>query len=186
MNTSMQNLRDIFHRVTSHRIFLPAVIAAVALIIGMLLAFELTRNIIKVRGPYLMVLLAIIITPIFAFRFFDPHEDARPIGIYFVVVSLYFILLGSPDFVVFLRMLLVERLAPGAIKHLILGITAFAGLAGGLHYALKLWLPAEEPQGRFLSVSPFKFAVYAVLQIFYLNLAVAIARERFGITTIFG
>ncbi len=77
MNTSMQNLRDIFHRVTSHRIFLPALIAAVALVIGMLLAFELTRNIIKVRGPYLMVLLAIIITPIFAFRFFDPHEVWR-------------------------------------------------------------------------------------------------------------
>lgn len=182
----MQNLRDMIGRITGHRAFLPAAIGAIALALGVLLAFELTRNIIKVRGPYLMVLLAIIITPIFAFRFFDPHEDSRPISIYFVVVSFYYILLGSPDLVIFLRMLLIERLAPGAIKNLVLGLMAFSALAGTLHYALKLWLPAEEPQGRFLSVPPLKFAVYAFLQIFYLNLAVAIARERFGITTIFG
>ncbi|AFM12760.1 hypothetical protein [Turneriella parva] len=181
----MQNLRDIFNRVTGHRAFLPAAVGVVALAIGMLLAFELTRNIIKVRGPYLMVLVAIMITPIFAFRFFDPHEDSRPISIYFVVVAFYYILLGSPDLVVFLRMLIIERLAPGAIKNLVLGFMAFSGLAGMLHYALKLWLPSDEPQGKFLSVPPLKFAVYALLQIFYLNLAVTIARERFGITTIF-
>ncbi len=179
-------MKERFRMITSHRLFVPALVAAIAMVLGVLIAVEHTRNIVKVRGPYLMVLLAIIIFPIFAFRFFDPHEDSMPIAGYFVLVSVYYITLGSPDFVVFLRMLLIERLAPGSIKQLILGITAFAGLAGGLHYALKLWLPAEEPSGRFLAVPVGKFFSYAILHVFYLNLGVAIARERFGITTIFG
>lgn len=179
-------MKELLKKITSHRVFIPAVIAAIAILLGALLAVEHTRNIVKVRGPYLMVLLAIIVFPIFAFRFFDPHEDSTPISAYFVLVSVYFISLGSPDFVLFLRMLLIERLAPGSFKQLILGITAFAGLAGCLHYALKLWLPTEEPNGKFLAIFFSKFLAYAVLHVFYLNLAVAIARERFGITTIFG
>lgn len=181
----MERLKGILTTISTHRIFVPALIAAMALTIGLLLAFEHTRTVLKVRGPYLAVITAIVIFPIYAFRFFDPHEDSRPISCYFVVVSLYYIFLGSPDFVNFLRHVLFERVPPGAIKQLLFGVVAFAGLAGGLHYALKIWLPAVEGERRFLSISGIKFVVYAILHVIYLNLFVAIAREKFGISSMF-
>lgn len=181
----MERLKGILTTITTHRIFVPALIAAMALTIGLLIAFEHSRNVLKVRGPYIAVLLAIIIFPVFAFRFFDPHEDSRPISCYFVVASLYYILLGSPDFVAFLRHLLFERLPPGAIKQLLYGIAAFTGLAGGVHYVLKLWFPAAEGEERFLAVTVVKFVVYAILHIIYLNLFVAIVRDKFGINSMF-
>lgn len=182
----MQRIRDILRTVSAHRIFVPAVIAVVAILLGLIFAFEHTRNIVKVRGPYLAVLMAIMAFPVFAFRFFDPHEDSRPISAYFLLAACYFILLGSPDFVGFLRMVLFERLAPGAIKQLVLGMLALGACSGGVHYGLRLVTEIENQPGRFLAISPVKFAVYAVLQIVYLNLFVAIARDKFGITTIFG
>jgi hypothetical protein len=160
-------------------------IGIIALALGLIFAFEHSRNLIKVRGPYLLVLTAIMVFPLFAFRFFDPHEDARPISGYFVLVALYFILLGAPDFVVFLRMLIFERLPAGSLKQLLFGVAAFAGLAGGLHFALKIWMPETDIRGRFLAISIVKFSTYAILHVIYLNLFVAIAREKFGIMVVF-
>jgi len=181
----MERLRGIISSVTAHRAFMPALVAVIALTLGLLFAFEHSRNLLKVRGPYLVVLAIIMVFPVFAFRFFDPHEDSRPIGGYFILASLYYILLGSPDFVAFLRMLLFERMPPGSVKQLLLGIAAFAAVAGVLHYAVKLWAPAVNSEKRFLAVSAVKFFVYALLHVIYLNLFVAIAREKFGILTVF-
>lgn len=181
----MERLKRIISSVTAHRAFMPALVAVIALTLGLLFAFEHSRNLLKVRGPYLVVLAIIMLFPVFAFRFFDPHEDSRPIGAYFIFAALYYILLGSPDFVAFLRMLLFERMPPGSVRQLLLGIAAFAAVAGVLHYAVKLWAPAVNPENRFLAVSVVKFFVYALLHVIYLNLFVAIAREKFGILTVF-
>jgi len=172
----------VIKRITSHRIFIPALIAAIALTLGLLFAFEHSRNLVKVRGPYLIVLAVIISFPAFAFRFFDPHEDPRPMSVYLVLSALYYIMLGSPDLVLFFRMLLIEKLAPGATKQIALGFAAFAAIAGSVHFAYKI---RSEHEG-FLRVVWFKFAAYAVLQVVYLNLFVAIAREKFGITILAG
>jgi hypothetical protein len=74
---------------------------------------------------------------------------------------------------------------PGTIKQLLFGLAAFGALAGGLHYALRIWLPDVDSGKRFLAISGLKFFVYALLHVIYLNLFVAIAREKFGITTVF-
>ncbi|MBN8220751.1 MAG: hypothetical protein J0L53_07485 [Spirochaetes bacterium] len=181
----MEKLRGIVTAVTGHRAFFPALVAVVALTLGILFAFEHSRNLLKVRGPYLVVLGAILVFPIFAFRFFDPHENPRPIGWYFILVGVYYVLLGSPDFVAFLRMLIFERMPPGTIKQLAFGVVAFGALGGGIHYMMKLFSTSEQPAGRFLAVSFVKFLVYAVLHVVYLNLFIAIAREKFGILTVF-
>ncbi len=181
----MDRLRTIVGQVTTHRAFMPVAITVIALTLGVLFAFEHSRNLLKVRGPYLLILAAIITFPVFAFRFFDPHEDSRPIGSYFVLVAIYYIMLGSPDFVAFFRMVLFERMPPGTIKQLLFGLAAFGALAGGLHYALRIWLPDVDSGKRFLAISGLKFFVYALLHVIYLNLFVAIAREKFGITTVF-
>lgn len=180
-----QSLKELARSIVTHRAFVPALIGIVAVALGLVFAFEHSRNLVKVRGPYLVVLAAIIAFPVFAFRFFDPHEDARPIAGYFILVALYYILLGAPDFVVFFRMLLFERMPPGAVSQLLFGVAAFAALAGGLHYAMRIWTPLGEPPQKFLAISFVKFIVYAVLHVIYLNLFVAIAREKFGIMTIF-
>lgn len=182
----MKRVREIWSTVSAHRIFVPAVVAALALALGLLLAFAHTRNIIKVRGPYLAVLTAISVFPVFAFRFFDPHEDSRPITLYFLISALYFISLGAPDLVAFLRGLLFERVTGTGIRHLVFGLLALAASAGGLHYGLKIWSQGENKPGTFLAISPAKFAVYALLQIIYLNLFVAIARDKFGISSLIG
>ncbi len=181
----MSQIREIWQRVSSHRIFIPVVVAVIALTLGSLLAFEHTRNLIKVRGPYLVVLMVIATFPIFAFRFFDPHEDARPIAGYFLVAAVYYIMLGSPDFVAFFRMLILERLPPGSLKQLLLGVVALGACAGVVHYVLRLWSKLDDPAGRFLAISVPKFAAYAVLHILYLNYLVPFVRIRFGILTIF-
>jgi hypothetical protein len=181
----MNRLREMIGRVIKHRVFMPVFITTVALVLGVLFAFEHSRNLLKVRGPYLLILAAIITFPVFAFRFFDPHEDSRPISGYFVLVAVYYIVLGSPDFVSFLRMVLFERMPPGTVKQLIFGVSAFAALAGGLHYALTILLPETDAKQKFLAISALKFSVYALLHVIYLNLFVAIAREKFGITTVF-
>ncbi|GAB4421948.1 MAG: hypothetical protein OHK0011_00120 [Turneriella sp.] len=179
-------MKEILQKITSHRIFLPAVIAVIALAVGLVLAFEHTRNIVKVRAPYLAVLTVISVFPVFAFRFFDPHENSRPITLYFLVSALYFISLGSPDPVAFLRAILFERVTGELLKRLLLGFAALGACAGGLHYGLKIWTDMENRPGTFLAISPVKFLVYAILQIIYLNLFVAIVRDRFGISTLFG
>ena len=181
----MSQIREIWQRGSSHRIFIPVLVGAVALTLGSLLAFEHTRNLIKVRGPYLVVLMVIATFPIFAFRFFDPHEDARPITGYFLISAFYYIMLGSPDFVAFLRMLILERLPPGSLKQLLLGVVALAACAGTVHYVLRLWSKLDDTAGRFLAISIPKFAAYAVLHILYLNYLVPFVRMRFGILTIF-
>lgn len=180
----MERLRGLISSVTAHRAFMPALVAVVALTLGLLFAFEHSRNLLKVRGPYLVVLAVIMAFPVFAFRFFDPHEDSRPISAYFIFAALYYILLGSPDFVAFLRMVLFERMPPGSVKQLLLGIAAFAGVAGVLHYAVRLWVPTVNSEKPFLAISAVKFTVYALLHVIYLNLFVAIAREKFGITSV--
>lgn len=181
----MEKLRGIVTAVTRHRAFLPVLVAVVALTLGILFAFEHSRNLLKVRGPYLVVLGAILIFPIFAFRFFDPHENYRPVSFYFILVGIYYVLLGSPDFVAFLRIVIFERMPPGTLKQLAFGVVAFGALAGGIHYAVKLFSAGEQPGGRFLAVSFVKFFVYAILHVVYLNLFVAIAREKFGILVVF-
>ncbi|HRP69893.1 MAG TPA: hypothetical protein PLY93_10215 [Turneriella sp.] len=185
----MQKLREIAQAVIAHRAFIPALIALAALAIGALLAVEHTRNILKIRGPYLIVLTAIILFPLFAFRFFDPHEKARPISIFFVLSGVYFIYMTSPDIVEYFRMLLFERMPPGTTRQLIFGFTAYISLAGALHYLLK---PTNNEntsetttKTHILDVPIIKFIIYAVLHIIYLNLFVTIAREKFGITTMF-
>lgn len=165
---------------------MPALVGAVALALGLLLAFAPTRNIIKIRGPYLAVLTVISVFPVFAFRFFDPHENSRPITLYFLISAVYFISLGAPDLVAFLRAILFERITGEEVKRLLFGFTALGACAGGVHYALKLWTDMENRPGTFLAIAPVKFAVYAILQIIHLNLFVAIARDRFGINTLFG
>lgn len=167
-------------KLISHPVFLPALVGSLALIVGLLFAFEHSRNLIKVRGPYLLVLAVIISFPIFAFKFFDPHEDPRAISVYFVAAGIYYIMLGSPDLVIFFRMLIIEKLPRGAMKHLILGLSALGAIAGATHYAFRI---NEEHEG-FLRIPWFKFSVYAILQVIYLNLFVAIAREKFGISTV--
>ncbi|HMV35602.1 MAG: hypothetical protein U1F40_11395 [Turneriella sp.] len=179
-------MKETLRKVTSHRIFVPALVGAVALILGLLLAFEHTRNIIKIRGPYLAVLTLISVFPVFAFRFFDPHENSGPITLYFLVSAVYFISLGAPDFVAFLRAILFERVTGEAVKRLLFGFTALGACAGGVHYGLRIWTDKENRPGTFLAISPVKFAVYGILQIIYLNLFVAIARDKFGINTLFG
>lgn len=179
----MEKLRALFEQVSTHRIFVPVMVAAIAVVLGAFLAFEHTRNIIKIRGPYFVVLMVIMTFPIFAFRFFDPHEDARPISAYFLIAALYYILLGSPDFVVFFRMLLLEKLQPGALKQLLLGVVALAACAGAVHYVLRLWSKLDDVSGRLLAISWPKFLVYALLHILYLNYLVPFVRIRFGILT---
>lgn len=181
----MERLRGIVTAVAKHRAFLPAFVAVLALVIGILFAFEHSRNLMKVRGPYLLVLGVILVFPVFAFRFFDPHEDSRPISVYFILVGIYFIILGSPDFVSFFRMLLFERMPPGTIKQIVFGLAAFAALAGLIHYFVKLWLQDINLSKGLLAISFLKFLVYALLHVIYMNLFVAIAREKFGITTVF-
>lgn len=155
------------------------------LVLGLLLAFSHTRSIIKVRGPYLAVLTVISVFPVFAFRFFDPHENARPITVYFLLAAVYFILMDNPDVVAFLRLLIFERASAQTIKGLIFGFVALVACAGGVHYAVRLWASGESRPGTFLAISPVKFAVYAILQIVYLNLFVAIARDKFGVQSLF-
>lgn len=178
-------MKEILRKITAHRIFVPALVGAVALTLGLLLAFGHTRNIIKIRGPYLAVLTVISVFPVFAFRFFDPHENSRPITLYFLVSAVYFISLGAPDLVAFLRAILFERVTGEMVKRLLFGFTALGACAGGVHYGLKIWTDMENRPGAFLAISPVKFAVYAILQIIYLNLFVAIARDRFGISSLF-
>jgi hypothetical protein len=93
--------------------------------------------------------------------------------------------MGAPDLVAFLRAVLFERVTGEALKRLLFGFTALGACAGGLHFALKLWTDWENPPSTFLAIAPVKFATYAILQIIYLNLFVAIARDKFGISTLF-
>ena len=58
----MEKLRGIVTAVTGHRAFFPALVAIVALTLGILFAFEHSRNLLKVRGPYLVVLGAILVS----------------------------------------------------------------------------------------------------------------------------
>lgn len=178
-------MKEILRKITAHRIFVPALVASITLTLGVLLSFGHTRHIIKIRGPYLAVLTLISVCPVFAFRFFDPHENSRPITLYFLVSAVYFISLGSPDVVAFLRAVLFERVTGEMVKRLLFGFTALVSCAGALHYALKIWTDMESKPGTLLAISPVKFAVYALLQIIYLNLFVAIARDRFGISSLF-
>lgn len=181
----MQRIREIWQRVSTHRVFAPALVAAIMLLLGLLLAFSHTRNVLKIRGPYLAVLTVISVFPIFAFRFFDPHENSQPITVYFLVTAVYFIVMDSPDVVAFLRLLLFERVTSEAIKRLIFGFIALVASAGGVHYAMRLWFATTNSRGTFLEISPIKFAIYAVLQIIYLNFFIAIARDKFGIRSLF-
>ncbi|MFO1525394.1 MAG: hypothetical protein U1F16_05410 [Turneriella sp.] len=180
----MQRIRDIWQKVSAHRVFVPAAVGVVALTLGILLAFEHTRNIIRIRGVYLLVLLIVLTFPVFAFRFFDPHEDSRPIAAYFLIAGFYFIMLGAPDFFSFLRMLIFERLPSGALKQLLFGIIALSACAGALHYALRLWAAEAEGPRRFLLISFPKFLAYALLHILYLNYLLPFVRGRFGILTV--
>ncbi|MBV6492225.1 MAG: hypothetical protein LDLANPLL_00218 [Turneriella sp.] len=180
----MQRLRSILSVWVRHRAFIPIVVACIALALGVLLSMEHTRNILKIRGPYLLVLAAIIVFPVFAFRFFDPQENARPISIFFVLSALYYIYMGAPDAVAFFRLFLFERMPPGTTRNLLYGVAAYFSLAGILHYILKVEREEDEKL-RILDVSIIKFLVYAILHIVYINLFVTIAREKFGISTVF-
>lgn len=177
----MKRARDIWQSITAHRLFVPALIACAALTLGILLAMEHTRDIIKVRGPYLTVLLVIVFFPIFAFRFFDPHENPRPMGAYFILSGFYFILMDSPNFIEFFRALLFDRVPPGGVKTLFYGAAALAAIASLIHFSLKPETGEGFTGRTLLRISPVKFVVYAILQIIYLNLFIAIAREKFGI-----
>lgn len=158
-------------------------VAIVALTLGSLLVFEHTRNLVKVRGPYLMVLMVIGTFPIFAFRS-DPHEDARPITGYFLVAAFYYIMLGSPDFVAFFRMLILERLPPGSVK------TTAARHRGARRLRRRSALRAAtvvKKLNDFRTLSAIRFPVCRVrwrLDL-YLNYLIPFVRMRFGILTIF-
>jgi hypothetical protein len=180
----MDRLREIYLAITRHRAFAPVLIGVLAITFGLVLGFEHSRNLVKVRAPYLVVLGGVTIAPIFAFRFFDPHEPWRPISYYFIIASIYFIALGSPDAIGFLAKLLRSRVTGTAIKQLILGFFAFGAIAGTLHFALNLFLPPKEDETRapFLSISVVKFLVYAILHLVYINLAVAMVRQQFGMS----
>jgi hypothetical protein len=182
----MERIRGLFTAVTKHRAFIPTVVAAIALILGTLLAFEHSRNLVKVRGPYLVVLGAILIFPVFAFRFFDPHEDSRPITGYFIVAGIYYILLGGPNLVTGFDALLRAQLTSGTIKQLAFGVTALAAIAGMIQYAIKFSDDTTLQNGRgLLTISVGKFLIYAFIHMVYINATVMLVREKFGITTVF-
>lgn len=180
----MQRVREIVRAAVRHRAFVPVVIAVVAITIGALFAIEHTRNILKIRGPYVLLLGVVVGFPIFAFRFFEPHEDARPMSAYFIATALYYIFLGAPNVLHILSLAIFERIPPGGVKQTLLGLAAFVGIAGTLHFVLRLWWPAEEPERRFMGVSLRKFFVYALLHVFYLNIFISLVRRKFGMFTV--
>lgn len=181
----MQYLRRFWLKLSSHRLFLPAVVFVLALALGLLLSFPYTRNLIRVRGPYLAMLSAIAIFPVFTFRFFEPHDDPVPISWYFVLAAVYYINVGSPELVGYLRNVFFGHVPMAAFFSLLLGFVAVAAIAGALHFAFAIYRDKDSPQGTFLAISPVKFGIYALLQVLYLNLFVALVRDKFGISGIF-